>query len=116
MRSILCTSRRKSLQSSTNLCESLCELPEMRIVDFMKLFSIIIDSPLNRTRIEIDHLFLRYCVACGTYNTVDLKRFRQLAASDRLRGVYPQLSVDENSLATLDYVRVGRSQRSQRSQ
>lgn len=33
---------------------------------------------------------------------VDLKRFRQLAAGDRLRGTYQSLSADKNSLANLD--------------
>lgn len=33
---------------------------------------------------------------------VDLKRFRQLAAGDALRGAYHQLSADPNSLANLD--------------
>jgi len=33
---------------------------------------------------------------------VDLKRFRQLAAGDRLRGQYQALSQDPNSLANLD--------------
>jgi UDP-glucose:glycoprotein glucosyltransferase len=33
---------------------------------------------------------------------VDLKRFRQLAAGDRLRATYQQLSADKNSLANLD--------------
>jgi UDP-glucose:glycoprotein glucosyltransferase len=33
---------------------------------------------------------------------VDLKRFRQLAAGDRLRGQYHQLSADPNSLSNLD--------------
>lgn len=33
---------------------------------------------------------------------VDLKRFRQIAAGDRLRGQYHQLSADPNSLSNLD--------------
>jgi len=33
---------------------------------------------------------------------VDLKRFRQLATGDRLRGQYHALSADPNSLANLD--------------
>lgn len=33
---------------------------------------------------------------------VDLQRFRQLAAGDRLRGQYHALSADRNSLANLD--------------
>ena len=33
---------------------------------------------------------------------VDLKRFRRIAAGDRLRGQYQQLSQDPNSLANLD--------------
>jgi len=33
---------------------------------------------------------------------VDLKRFRQIAAGDRLRGQYQGLSQDPNSLSNLD--------------
>jgi len=33
---------------------------------------------------------------------VDLKKFRQIAAGDRLRGQYQGLSQDPNSLANLD--------------
>lgn len=36
---------------------------------------------------------------------VDLKRFRRIAAGDRLRGQYQALSQDPNSLANLDQVR-----------
>jgi len=35
---------------------------------------------------------------------VDLKRFRRIAAGDRLRGQYQALSQDPNSLANLDQV------------
>lgn len=35
---------------------------------------------------------------------VDLKRFRQIAAGDRLRGQYQGLSQDPNSLSNLDQV------------
>lgn len=38
---------------------------------------------------------------CALY-VIDLKRFRQLAAGDRLRGTYQALSADKNSLANLD--------------
>ena len=37
---------------------------------------------------------------------VDLKRFRRIAAGDRLRGQYQALSQDPNSLANLDQVRM----------
>jgi UDP-glucose:glycoprotein glucosyltransferase len=33
---------------------------------------------------------------------VDLKKFREIAAGDRLRGQYQMLSADPNSLANLD--------------
>jgi len=36
---------------------------------------------------------------------VDLKRFRKVAAGDRLRGQYQALSQDPNSLSNLDQVR-----------
>lgn len=36
---------------------------------------------------------------------VDLKRFRRIAAGDRLRGQYQALSQDPNSLSNLDQVR-----------
>jgi len=36
---------------------------------------------------------------------VDLKRFRRIAAGDRLRGQYQGLSQDPNSLSNLDQVR-----------
>lgn len=35
---------------------------------------------------------------------VDLKRFRRIAAGDRLRGQYQALSQDPNSLSNLDQV------------
>lgn len=37
---------------------------------------------------------------------VDLKRFRRIAAGDRLRGQYQTLSQDPNSLSNLDQVRM----------
>lgn len=36
---------------------------------------------------------------------IDLKKFRQIAAGDRLRGQYQGLSSDPNSLSNLDQVR-----------
>lgn len=36
---------------------------------------------------------------------VDLKKFRKIAAGDRLRGQYQALSQDPNSLSNLDQVR-----------
>jgi len=36
---------------------------------------------------------------------VDLKRFREIAAGDQIRGQYQSLSSDPNSLANLDQVR-----------
>jgi UDP-glucose:glycoprotein glucosyltransferase len=35
---------------------------------------------------------------------IDLKKFRQIAAGDRLRGQYQGLSGDPNSLSNLDQV------------
>lgn len=37
---------------------------------------------------------------------IDLKRFRRIAAGDRLRGQYQGLSQDPNSLSNLDQVRL----------
>lgn len=37
---------------------------------------------------------------------VDLKRFRRIAAGDRLRGQYQALSQDPNSLSNLDQVKI----------
>ena len=48
-------------------------------------------SHLNGRRYHISAIYV-----------VDLKRFRQLAAGDRLRGQYQGLSQDPNSLANLD--------------
>lgn len=39
---------------------------------------------------------------CSALYVIDLKRFRQLAAGDRLRSTYQALSADKNSLANLD--------------
>lgn len=38
---------------------------------------------------------------------MDLKKFRKIAAGDRLRGQYQALSQDPNSLSNLDQVYVG---------
>jgi UDP-glucose:glycoprotein glucosyltransferase len=43
-----------------------------------------------------------FCVDLSALYVVDLKRFRQIAAGDRLRGTYQALSADKNSLANLD--------------
>lgn len=43
------------------------------------------------------------CVDSALY-VVDLKKFRQIAAGDRLRGQYQGLSADPNSLSNLDQV------------
>ena len=43
-----------------------------------------------------------YYVNNSALYVVDLKRFRQIAAGDRLRGTYQALSADKNSLANLD--------------
>lgn len=40
--------------------------------------------------------------SCSALYVIDLDRFRQMAAGDRLRGQYQALSADPNSLANLD--------------
>lgn len=42
---------------------------------------------------------------CSALYVVDLKKFRKIAAGDRLRGQYQGLSQDPNSLSNLDQVR-----------
>lgn len=44
------------------------------------------------------------CIYFSALYVVDLKRFRQIAAGDRLRGQYQGLSADPNSLSNLDQV------------
>ena len=39
---------------------------------------------------------------CSALYVIDLKKFRRIAAGDRLRGQYQGLSQDPNSLANLD--------------
>jgi UDP-glucose:glycoprotein glucosyltransferase len=46
--------------------------------------------------------FLLLLLLRSALYVVDLVRFRQLAAGDRLRAQYQQLSADPNSLANLD--------------
>lgn len=41
---------------------------------------------------------------CSALYVVDLKKFRKIAAGDRLRGQYQGLSQDPNSLSNLDQV------------
>lgn len=43
-------------------------------------------------------------VSCSALYVVDLKKFRRIAAGDRLRGQYQTLSQDPNSLSNLDQV------------
>lgn len=43
-------------------------------------------------------------VLCSALYVVDLKKFRKIAAGDRLRGQYQGLSQDPNSLSNLDQV------------
>lgn len=46
-----------------------------------------------------------YCRApCSALYVVDLKKFRKIAAGDRIRGQYQGLSQDPNSLSNLDQV------------
>lgn len=50
------------------------------------------------------HRFTCYVLHSALY-VVDLKKFRKIAAGDRLRGQYQGLSQDPNSLSNLDQVR-----------
>lgn len=45
-----------------------------------------------------------FCFFGSALYVVDLKRFRKVAAGDRLRGQYQALSQDPNSLSNLDQV------------
>ena len=45
-----------------------------------------------------------YIVCFSALYVVDLKKFRKIAAGDRLRGQYQGLSQDPNSLSNLDQV------------
>lgn len=46
---------------------------------------------------------------CSALYVVDLKKFRKIAAGDRLRGQYQALSQDPNSLSNLDQVHMALS-------
>ena len=43
-------------------------------------------------------------ISCSALYVVDLKKFRRIAAGDRLRGQYQTLSQDPDSLSNLDQV------------
>lgn len=45
-----------------------------------------------------------YYMSTSALYVVDLKKFRKIAAGDRLRGQYQALSQDPNSLSNLDQV------------
>lgn len=49
-------------------------------------------------------LLLRFFIPFSALYVVDLKKFRKIAAGDRLRGQYQALSQDPNSLSNLDQV------------
>lgn len=51
----------------------------------------------------IFHALLSF-ILCSALYVVDLKKFRKIAAGDRLRGQYQGLSQDPNSLSNLDQV------------
>lgn len=48
--------------------------------------------------------FSHFCIPTSALYVVDLKKFRKIAAGDRLRGQYQALSQDPNSLSNLDQV------------
>ncbi len=48
--------------------------------------------------------FHMFCFNFSALYVVDLKKFRKVAAGDRLRGQYQGLSQDPNSLSNLDQV------------
>lgn len=50
------------------------------------------------------HVSCCSCLSCSALYVVDLKKFRKIAAGDRLRGQYQGLSQDPNSLSNLDQV------------
>lgn len=49
-------------------------------------------------------LSFSFAVSPSALYVVDLKKFRKIAAGDRLRGQYQALSQDPNSLSNLDQV------------
>lgn len=57
---------------------------------------------LNQKMLKCFHLL--YHFSCSALYVVDLKKFRKIAAGDRLRGQYQALSQDPNSLSNLDQV------------
>lgn len=53
---------------------------------------------------EILPFFFFFLILFSALYVVDLKKFRKIAAGDRLRGQYQALSQDPNSLSNLDQV------------
>lgn len=56
----------------------------------------------KKVKLYKSHFILFYL--CSALYVVDLKKFRKIAAGDRLRGQYQALSQDPNSLSNLDQV------------
>lgn len=73
----------------------VCEGPTKITLFFNFVTEYIIQAPLLITVFMFSALYV-----------VDLKKFRKIAAGDRLRGQYQGLSQDPNSLSNLDQVRV----------
>lgn len=53
---------------------------------------------------HVSSLSLSAHISSSALYVVDLKKFRKIAAGDRLRGQYQALSQDPNSLSNLDQV------------
>lgn len=69
--------------------------------------SVAIKFQQHLASIICKHAFLQLScvtVVCSALYVVDLKKFRKIAAGDRLRGQYQGLSQDPNSLSNLDQV------------
>lgn len=59
---------------------------------------------LSETKVKPQKSYFFFLNPFSALYVVDLKKFRKIAAGDRLRGQYQALSQDPNSLSNLDQV------------
>lgn len=62
------------------------------------------DNHWGKVEYMHDIVYQGVFIFCSALYVVDLKKFRRIAAGDRLRGQYQALSQDPNSLSNLDQV------------
>lgn len=67
---------------------------------FLVTFITIVKKRVNPQK----SYFFGFSIPFSALYVVDLKKFRKIAAGDRLRGQYQALSQDPNSLSNLDQV------------